>query len=259
MRWLGKKISNPILIGVVHLPALPGYPGSPGFDGVLASALRDTATLQEAGFDGVLLENENDRPHELTTGEEYRKEFARLTLAVRAETHLPVGLEILYDMPGSVDVAIRSGAPFVRLDVFADEIETKWGRVPSPLSAIDELRKGSSAMPVLAVDVHVKHGTVIGSRSIEDSTRVSLQNGAGAIIVTGTWTGIPPTEADCSALRNVCGETPLFTGSGLSSSNAAEIFKYCDGGIVATSIKEAGRIDLEKARELRRIADGVMK
>ena len=51
------------LIGVIHLPALPGYPDSPGLAAVVAHALAELAAYRVGGLDGVLVENEHDRPH----------------------------------------------------------------------------------------------------------------------------------------------------------------------------------------------------
>src|SRR5262245_18889895 len=53
------------LIGMIHLAPLPGYPDHPGMPVLVRKALTDLATLESAGFDGVLVENDNDRPHQI--------------------------------------------------------------------------------------------------------------------------------------------------------------------------------------------------
>ena len=51
------------LIGMVHLLPLPGAPRWDGsMDAALDRAARDARALQEAGFDGVLIENFLDAP-----------------------------------------------------------------------------------------------------------------------------------------------------------------------------------------------------
>ena len=55
--------SGKVLIGMIHLPPLPDYPESPGIDRIIEHAIRDARTLEAAGFSGVLVENEYDRPH----------------------------------------------------------------------------------------------------------------------------------------------------------------------------------------------------
>ena len=69
------------LIGVIHLPPLPGYPGSPGLAAVVAHALAELATYRVGGLDGVLVENENDRPHRVEAG---RETIAVMTAVTRA-------------------------------------------------------------------------------------------------------------------------------------------------------------------------------
>ncbi len=58
------------LIGVIHLPPLPGYPGSPGLAAVVAHALAELAVYRVGELDGVLVENELDRPHRVEAGRE---------------------------------------------------------------------------------------------------------------------------------------------------------------------------------------------
>src|SRR5438552_6829584 len=51
------------LIGMVHLLPLPGAPLWAGsMDAVLDRAMTDAAALEDAGLDGLLVENYNDAP-----------------------------------------------------------------------------------------------------------------------------------------------------------------------------------------------------
>ena len=43
---------------MIHLPPLPGYPDSKGIDAAIAHAVADFHVLEQAGVDGVLIENE---------------------------------------------------------------------------------------------------------------------------------------------------------------------------------------------------------
>ena len=55
--------SKKAIVGVIHLPPLPGYPASPGIEKVVEKALRDLEALEAGPVDGILVENEEDRPH----------------------------------------------------------------------------------------------------------------------------------------------------------------------------------------------------
>ncbi len=239
------------LTGVVHLPPMPGYPDSPGLDGVVEFAIAEARTLERAGFTGILIENEGDRPHSLKVSDKYIDDFSRLIVAVKEATVLPVGLEILYDMVGSVRAGIKANADFVRLDVFTDDTEVRWGTVRACTEEISELRRASPAsFPHIWADVHVKHGRNLSGRSLAESTRLAIQHGANAVIVTGRITGEPPTRTDCEEMRASAQGRPVLVGSGFSVENAARLRSVCDGTVVATAVQVEGRFVAELCQNL---------
>ena len=66
-----KIFPNPkTIIGMIALPPLLGYPEFSGVDAVIERALDDLDTLQEGGVDGVCVENDYDRPHQIIVGPE---------------------------------------------------------------------------------------------------------------------------------------------------------------------------------------------
>src|SRR6185369_11950734 len=112
------------IIGVIHLPPLPGFAGSPGIDGVLEKALADQRALETGGADGVLVENEEDHPHEVMAGPATVAHMTRVTSALVARASVPVGVEILLNDPeASVAAAAAAGARFIRTDYFVDRME----------------------------------------------------------------------------------------------------------------------------------------
>ncbi|MBN8548932.1 MAG: hypothetical protein J0M12_06430 [Deltaproteobacteria bacterium] len=250
--------SNPHpLIGVIHLPAMPGWDGSPGLEGVITKALAELHTLHQAGFDGALVENEGDRPHPLAVDRAYQDMFVELMTVLRGQARIPLGLEILYDMVSTVRVGIECGADFVRLDVFTDDTETRWGVVKACVEDVQSLRRCSRERPLLFTDVHVKHGRNLTTRSLVESGRLAVACGADGLIVTGTQTGVPPTIEDCRALKAAAGGIPVYVGSGFSEANAAEILSECSGVIMASSIKRGDSIALDLASRVRTVVDGL--
>ena len=237
--------------GVVHLPPMPGYEGSPGLAGVIDFALEEVRTLERAEFSAVLIENEGDRPHQLRVSDDYIDQFSRLIREVKAATKLPVGLEILYDMVGTVQCGINAGADFVRLDVFTDDTEVRWGLVKSCVGEISELRSAHpEAFPKLWADIHVKHGKNLSERTLVESTRLAVEHGADVVIVTGAATGERPARKDCEEMSASSAATPVFVGSGFATENAQELCEACDGAVVASSVQVNGRFNLERCRSL---------
>ena len=239
------------LTGVVHLPPMPGYPSSPGLERVIEFAIEEARTLERAGFTGVLIENEGDRPHVLNVSDDYIENMSRLVKALKSATALPVGLEILYDMVGTVRAGIDAKADFVRLDVFTDDTEVRWGLVRECTGEVAELRRRSPTFfPQIWADIHVKHGKNLSGRSLPESTRLAIEHGASALIVTGSMTGEAPTTADCEAMRANANGLPVLVGSGFSAENAALLRGVSDGTVVASSVQVDGRFDFERCRRL---------
>jgi membrane complex biogenesis BtpA family protein len=228
-----------------------GFARSPGIERVIEFAVQEARTLERAGFTGILLENEGDRPHPLSVSDDYRHFFTALVTAVKAVSPLQVGLEILYDMVGTVRVGIAARADFVRLDVFTDDTEVRWGIVRECTGEVAELRQRSAKFfPQIWADVHVKHGRNLTGRSLSESTRLAVEQGANVLIVSGTVTGEPPTVADCREMRANALGVPVVVGSGFSVGNAARLKPVCDGAVVATSVQAEGRLNLDRCTRL---------
>ncbi|HSX36332.1 MAG TPA: BtpA/SgcQ family protein [Patescibacteria group bacterium] len=238
------------LIGMIHLPALPGYPTHPGMDEVTKKAVADLQTLQSAGFDGALVENDNDQPHQIGASRSTIQAFEVVMKALLAKATIPVGMEIIYDMPQTIKVAHKVGVPFVRLDVFVDDVVTEWGRIYGQAKELMALKDTLGARDlVLLTDIHVKHAKMLSSKSLSDSAREAFKHGSDALIITGDWTGLPPSMQDCKTAKRAA-NCPVLIGSGLNAANAKQLLGFADGAIVGSSIKTGAYIDADKAKAL---------
>lgn len=235
-------------IGMIHLPALPGYQAHPGIDAVLKKAKKDLSALTQAGFDGALVENDNDQPHHIHVTKQVEQAFIVIMKELCSCSRIPVGMEIIYDMEKTIEVATRIGVPFVRLDVFADSVVTKWGTVPSPLLRINSYLSGDH--PYILADVQVKHAKLVEQhKKLSASIADTIKGGADGIIITGTWTGIAPDLRDLQIAKTIVKrfKIPVFIGSGATKENISCFTPYIDGVIVGTSIKTGASIDDKKA------------
>jgi membrane complex biogenesis BtpA family protein len=247
------------LIGVIHLPPLPGYPASPGIESVVAKALRDLEALEAGPVDGVLVENEEDRPHRVEAG---RETIAAMTRVARellqAARKTKIGVEILLNDPeASLAAAAMSGASFIRTDYFVDPMERPeyGGPMRFDPEGLLRYRRSLGAEHVLVIaDLQVKYARMLVERSLEESARLARVAGADALVVTGTRTGEPPSLEEIENARRGAGEIPLLVGSGLSPGNAAALLRVADGAIVGTSLKRDQEIDAGRVRELLREA-----
>ena len=242
------------LVGVIHLPPLPGYPESPGLAAVVAHALAELAAYRVGGLDGVLVENEHDQPHRVAAARETVAVMTTVTHAlVAAANRFPVGLEILLNDPeASLAVAHASGADFIRTDYFADEMSRPEHGVmriaPGDVVAYRE-RIGARRVLILA-DIQVKYAQMLAPRTLGESARDAHEQGADAIVVTGTRTGEPPSPQDVLAAREGAGDCPVLVGSGLAPGNACGLLEVADGAIVGTSLMRDGRAAFEQIAAL---------
>ncbi|MGH6717878.1 MAG: BtpA/SgcQ family protein, partial [Alphaproteobacteria bacterium] len=212
------------IIGVIHLPALPGYPRSPGLDGVIAKALADLVALEAGGADGVLVENEDDRPRRLLAAAETTACMTRVTRElVQAARRAVVGIEILLNDPeASLAVALAAGARFIRTDYFVDPMERpEYGPMRiDPVGLMAYRRRiGADGVLVLA-DIQVKYARLTVERSLAESAGLARDHGADAAIVSGQATGDPPAPADAALAKRGAGAMPVLVGSGLDAANA---------------------------------------
>ena len=251
--------SKKVLVGVIHLPPLPGYPASPGIERVVEKALRDLEALETGPVDGVLVENEEDRPHRV---EAARETIAAMTRVARelvsATQKAEIGVEILLNDPeASLAVAATAGASFIRTDYFVDPMERPehGGAMRIDPEGLLRYRRSLGADSILILaDIQVKYARMLVERSLAESARLAREAGADAVVVTGTRTGEPPSLSELEGARLGAGEIPVLIGSGLSQSNAPALLQVADGAIVGTSLKRGETIDAEKVRALLREA-----
>ena len=244
------KSNHKFLIGMIHLPPLAGYPNHHGLEATIAHAIRELKTLEEAGFDAVLIENDTDQPHRITVTKAVRDSAQKVLEAVLAEAKIPVGIEVLYDMKATLEIAIAAGADFVRFDVFNDDTVTKWGLVKAEAGELVALRNAhGDTMPLIFADVHVKHATLAQPKDLADSVEQSAEKGADGLIITGNWTGKKPKVDDLKLAKSTT-DKPVIIGSGLNNENIHELLPLVDGAIVGTSIKTDGFVDPQKAKQL---------
>jgi len=236
---------------VVHLSPLPGYPDSPGIALLVEHALHDLEVYADGGLDGVLLENEHDRPHRVLAA---RETVAAMSVvareAVRAADGFPVGVELLLNDPeASLAVASAAGAAFVRTDYLVDAMRRpEHGRMRIDPAGLAAYRRSIGAEDVLVLaDVQVKYAEMLHPRPLSTSVRLAAVNGADAVVVSGSRTGEPPSASDLAAAD---GPLPVLVGSGTGPDNVASLLEQAHGAIVGTSLQHHGRADPRRVAAL---------
>jgi membrane complex biogenesis BtpA family protein len=253
--WLDEvfDVSKPV-IGMCHLPALPGDPGfdaTGGMDAVLAHARQEVAALQDGGIDGILISNEFSLPYLTTTEPITAVSMARVIGEIRSEIRVPFGVNVLWDGVASIDLAMATGASFVR-EVFSGVYASDFGLWNTDVgrAARHRARVGASGVRLL-YNIVPEGATYLADRNLAQLTRSTVFNGApDGLCVSGLTAGSATDTPTLRVVKEHAGDVPVFVNTGVRPDTVAESLQYADAAIVGTWLKREGVFanDVESAR-----------
>ncbi len=231
------------VIGMVHLLPLPGTPAfNDDLDKVRQQAIDDALTIEKSGFTAIMIENMGDVPYKVNMELEQITAMAVIAGAIRSATSVPLGIDCAFsDYRAALAIAKAVGAAFVRIPVFVDTVIFADGIVyPCARDALAYRKKIDVEDIQILADIQVKHTYMVNGRiTLEDSAKMAEANGADAIVVTGTLTGVAASNDDLMRIKALV-NIPVYVGSGVNQENIHEQLSIVDGLIVGSSIKPGG-------------------
>lgn len=237
-------LPSPALIGVIHLPPLPGSPSYLlSTDEIIARALKDARTLQEAAFDAAIIENFGDVPFAKATLQPASvAAMAVVADHVRRAVQLPIGINALRnDALAALGIAAAVDASFIRVNVHIGVSATDQGLLEGRADNTVRYRKQLGRRIAILADVHVKHATPISEPDIVRAARDTAYRGlADGLILTGPATGEPVDPDDLRRVREAVPDRRLFVGSGAKAETVRSLLASASGIIVGTGIKAGG-------------------
>jgi predicted TIM-barrel enzyme len=191
----------------------------------LTIALEEARILDEAGFDGVIVENYFG---DIPDVEAVLKALGDERLRCR------VGINILGNTEKAFALADRYRLDFIQVDSVSGHLlpdeDAAYGR------RLNELRAGCDA--VLLGGVRFKYMPVRSGRSEAEDLQIGMTR-CDAIVVTSDATGQPTDMNKVRRFRDVLGpDKPLLIGAGLTPDNVSDRFSVADGGIVGSGLKD---------------------
>ena len=246
------------LIGVVHLQALPGTPASKlSIADITAIAVDEARAYEDAGFEGVMIENTHDRPYlKGSVGPEITAAMAVIGFEVRRAVPLPLGVQVLAGANSrALAVALACGASFVRVEGFVFAHIADEGLIESSAGALLRYRRaiGGDHIRVFA-DVKKKHSAhaITADVDIVETAKAAEFFVVDGVIVTGVSTGQPAEREEVASVGRAV-SVPTIVGSGITTDNIAH-YPEADAFIVGSSIKNDGLwsnpVDPGRARAL---------
>ncbi|MFQ6047746.1 MAG: BtpA/SgcQ family protein [Phycisphaerae bacterium] len=238
---------RPVLIGMVHLPALPGaIRHTSPLDQIIDQATRDASLLAKAGFTAVLVENFGDQPFLPETVAPHT--VAAMSIVVRElcrRLDCPVGLSVLRnDALAAVAIAAVAGADFIRVNIHTGVYATDQGLIQGRAAQTLRYRRELASDLAILADVHVKHAQPLSSSDPALAAAETAYRGlADALVLTGPATGQPVDPNDLATVRHAVPDRPVLVGSGVTPENLQQCLAQADGVIVGTSLKRDGRTE----------------
>lgn len=234
------------VIGMIHVGALPGTPANTqSVAEIMAQAAREAAVYRDGGIDGIAIENMHDVPYlRGTVGPEIVAAMTLVGQAVKAESRLPVGIQILAGANiEAMAVAHTTGLDFIRAESYVFAHIADEGLIESSAARLLRYRKliGAERVQVWA-DIKKKHSSHAITADIGlgvMAETVEFMRG-DVVIVTGGVTGDPPKLADVEEAKAHC-RLPVVLGSGVDDKNIAEFWPKADGFIIGSHFKVAGK------------------
>lgn len=258
MNWLQQffPVGKPI-IAMCHLMALPGdpdYDPQTGLDRIIQRARADLLALQAGGVDGVLFSNEASLPY-LTKVEPITTIcMARVITELRADLEVPFGVNVLWDPVASIDLAVATGALFVR-EIFTGVYASDYGLWNTNAGETARHRKAVSGEHVrLFYNIVPESAVYLGGRNIAEIARSTVFVARpDALCVSGLTAGSETSVEILKLTKDAVPDTPVFANTGVRLSNAAATLAIADGAIVGTSFKRDGyiwnEVDVNRVRD----------
>ena len=242
--WLDAvfNVRKPV-IAMLHLAALPGDPGydsAGGIAAVVARAREELDALQSGGVDGVMVSNEFSLPYLTKTEPITAITMARIIGELLPDLSVPYGVNVLWDGRASIDLAVATGAQFVReifTGVYASDFglwNTNVGEVPSPGP-----RRRCGREVVLQHRARVGH-LPRRPRPCLDHANHRLRHAARRDLRVRRDGWVADGSEALRVVKSAAGEVPVFVNTGVRAENVAAQLEIADGAIVGTYFKAEG-------------------
>ncbi|MCY3779367.1 MAG: BtpA/SgcQ family protein [Chloroflexi bacterium] len=265
--WLREifAVRKPV-IGMCHLLALPGdpdYNSAAGLRAVVDDARANLRALQAGGVDGVMFSNEFSLPYLTKVDCVTVAAMARVIAELYDDIKLPYGVNVLWDPFASLDLAVATGAQFVR-EIFTGVYASDFGLWDTNCGAVIRHQHAIAGQDIkLLFNILPEAAAYLAHRDIVSVARSTVFNtGPDALCISGLTAGEETSAATLRLVKDALPDMPIVANTGVSHSNVSEQLEIADAAIIGTAFKcdgvfenpvDAGRVRalMDKVEELR--------
>ncbi len=263
MMWLKEVfgVTKPV-IAMCHMLALPGDPGydaQKGLDWVIECARRDLKALQDGGVDAVMFSNEASLPYLTRVEPITYVTMARVIGELRREISVPYGVNVLWDPAASIDLAMATGARFVR-EIFTGVYGSDFGLWNTNCGAVARHQHAIHAEHVkLLFNIVPEAAVYLGQRDVADIARSTVFNAKpDALCVSGLTAGVASPTDTLRRVKEAVPDTAVLANTGVRPENIREQLAIADGVVTGTAFKRDGyiwnEVDVRRVREFMGLA-----
>lgn len=245
MNWLTDVLgTEKPIIGMCHLRALPGDPSydkTGGMKNVLEEARHELYALQDGGIDAVMFSNEFSLPYLTKVQTETVAAMARIIGELMPEIKVPFGVNVLWDPKASLDLAIATGAKFVR-EIFTGVYSSDFGLWNTNCGDVIRHQHAIGAENVkLLFNIVPEAAKYLGERDIAEIARTTVFNTQpDALCVSGLTAGSETSLQTLEMVKKAVRNTIVFANTGVKLENLEQQLSIADGAIVGTAFKIDG-------------------
>ncbi|MFZ5808545.1 MAG: BtpA/SgcQ family protein [Chloroflexota bacterium] len=247
MEWIKEIFGvNKPIIAMCHLPALPGDPGYDsrrGLSYILEHASADLRALQDGGVDAVMFSNEASLPYMTKVERITPVCMARIIGELMDQIRVPFGVNVLWDAEASIDLAVATGAKFVR-EIFSGVYASDFGLWNTNAGAVVRHQHAVSGANIkLLFNIVPEAASYLGNRDVADIARSTVFNTRpDALCVSGLTAGVETSTATLKRVKDAVPDTPVFANTGVNLDNVVQQLEIADGAVVGTTFKRDGYI-----------------
>jgi membrane complex biogenesis BtpA family protein len=247
MRWIKELfgVDKPI-IAMCHLRALPGdpaYDATKGLAWVIEQALQDLCALQDGGVDAVMFSNEYSLPYLLKVEPITTVTMARIIGEIKPTIRIPYGVNVLWDPLATIDLAVATGAHFVR-EIFSGVYASDFGLWNTNAGeVVRHMHRIHGKGIRLFYNIVPEAATYLAAREIAAIARSTVFNTqADVLCVSGLIAGAEAEQTTLRAVKDAVPQTPVFANTGVRLENVEAQLAIADGAVVGTTFKRDGYI-----------------
>src|SRR5512138_1939664 len=233
------------IIAMCHLGAMPGdpyYEKKGGMQEIIQWARKDLTALQNGGVDAVMFSNEFSMPYLTKVNTVTVASMARVIGELLTDIRIPFGVNVLWDPEASLDLAIATGAKFVR-EIFSGVYASDFGLWNPNAGEIVRHQHAIGAENVkLLFNIVPEAAKYLADRDIVEIAKSTVFNHLpDALCVSGLMAGSQTNTSVLRRVKEAVPETVVFANTGVRVENVEEQLSIADGAVVGTTFKYDGK------------------